>query len=157
MVFPLFGYWDGFYNPSTRNTWKLPLHMGSLVTKHLAVWEKGKCNIMSEQNVRLLPLCWSSCTRKPWEWMDAVSLSCLSSLLTNQLTSPHLRSRWPPNLQGMYGSRAPEKYLLIKQWRVRSQWLSGNRWKFQHSGTSTMTRMCYQPGTSRASTHSHGC
>lgn len=73
-------------------------------------------------------------------------------------SSPQVRVTSQPS---GYGSRAPEiskeKYLLIKQWGARSQWVSGNRWKFQHSGTSTMNRLCYQPGVSRVSPHSDGC
>lgn len=103
MVFPLCGYLDGFYNPSPGRIWNLPLHMGSLVTNLLVWWRKVK--VMSEQNVLLLPLCWSLCTRKLWEWMDGCSVPLLPQEPPDrQLTcSPQVRVTSQPS---GYGSRA---------------------------------------------------
>ena len=82
--------------------WKPPLKpMRSTVINFLALWQ-SKCNIRSEQNVILLPLCWSPCTRKWREWMEAVSLSRLSSPFTRQPTLVTSGQGGPPNLQGKY-------------------------------------------------------
>lgn len=59
-----------FYDPCPKYK-KIAFALGKGVILPLASWHcgKGKCIIMSEQNVIPLPLCLSPCAKKPWnEW-----------------------------------------------------------------------------------------
>lgn len=84
----------------------MPLHMGSIFTNLSALWEKGKCNITCEQNVLLLPLCWSPCTKKPWERMDGWSVPLMPQQPPYKAADLPTQVRETSQPSG-YGSRAP--------------------------------------------------